>query len=63
MTNKAPDKYCSPDDSVECEILPDGRIHMVFRNEMADFILRESEKRGLTPEEYAAQLLEREVAE
>lgn len=43
------------------EFFPDGCIHMVFSDEMADFILRESAKRGLTPEEYAAELMERQV--
>lgn len=57
MADQVTGKDGSNDDSVECEILPDGRVKMVLRDEMADFILSESAKRGLTPEEYTAQLL------
>lgn len=48
---------------VDCEILPDGQIRLVFRNELADFIQRESARQGLTPQEFAAQLLVQQVAE
>lgn len=40
------------------ENLPDGKVRLVLPDELAGFILRESEKRGLTPNEWVTRLLE-----